>query len=210
MKNKSDMRSMLKDALILFAITLIAGLALGYVYELTKEPIRIQKELAVARACKEVFEQAEDFEELDYTPSEELTAELALKGVTIDTAFEAFDSAGASLGYVVQTTSSEGYGGDITLYVGVTKEGVLNGISILEIAETPGLGMQADEVLTPQFADKAVSRFTFTKSGSISESEVDAISGATVTTEALVNAVNGGLKAIHSELLEAEGGAENE
>ena len=210
MKNKSDVRSMLKDALLLFAITLIAGLALGYVYELTKEPIRIQKELAVARACKEVFEQAEDFEELDYTPSEELTAELALKGVTIDTAFEAFDSAGASLGYVVQTTSSGGYGGDITLYVGVTKEGVLNGISILEIAETPGLGMQADEVLTPQFADKAVSRFTFTKSGSISESEVDAISGATVTTEALVNAVNGGLKAIHGELLEAKGGAENE
>ena len=47
MKNKNDIQAMLKEAGILFAITLIAGLLLGFVYELTKEPIRQQEEKAV-------------------------------------------------------------------------------------------------------------------------------------------------------------------
>ena len=52
MENKSDVRNMLHDALILFAITLIAGLVLGFVYEVTKEPRRLQQEKAIAEACK--------------------------------------------------------------------------------------------------------------------------------------------------------------
>ena len=56
---------MLKEAGILFAITLIAGLLLGFVYELTKEPIRQQEEKAVQEACQAVFADAEHFEELD-------------------------------------------------------------------------------------------------------------------------------------------------
>ena len=70
MKNKNDIQAMLKEAGILFAITLIAGLLLGFVYELTKEPIRQQEEKAVQEACQAVFADAEHFEELDaYTPS---------------------------------------------------------------------------------------------------------------------------------------------
>ena len=52
MKNKNDVQAMLKEAGILFAITLIAGLLLGFVYELTKEPIRLQEEKAVQEACQ--------------------------------------------------------------------------------------------------------------------------------------------------------------
>ena len=55
MKNKNDIQAMLKEAGILFAITLIAGLLLGFVYELTKEPIRQQEEKAVQEACQAVF-----------------------------------------------------------------------------------------------------------------------------------------------------------
>ena len=65
MKNKNDIQAMLKEAGILFAITLIAGLLLGFVYELTKEPIRQQEEKAVQEACQAVFADAEHFEELD-------------------------------------------------------------------------------------------------------------------------------------------------
>ena len=214
MKNKADMRSMFKDAMVLFVITLFAGLALGFVYELTKDPIRIQQEFAIKKACKEVFAQADSFEALHYTPSEQLALQLKEEGVTVDVAYGAYDEAGNALGYVVQTTTSEGYGGKMTLYIGVTNTGVVNGVSILEIAETPGLGMQAEEVLTPQFAHKAVELFTYTKTGSTLDSEIDAISGATVTTKAFINAVNGGLRAIHEELMVEdwvrEGGMENE
>ena len=66
MKNKSDLTVMLKEAGILFAITLIAGLVLGMVYELTKEPIRIQQEKAVQEACSAVFQSAASFEEMNY------------------------------------------------------------------------------------------------------------------------------------------------
>ena len=55
---------MLKESGILFAITLIAGLLLGFVYELTKEPIRLQEEKAVQEACRAVFADAQQFEDL--------------------------------------------------------------------------------------------------------------------------------------------------
>ena len=77
--------------------------------------------------------------------------------------------------------------------MGVQTDGTLNGISILEISETPGLGMQAEAVLAPQFAGKQADSFTFTKTGAALDNEIDAISGATVTTKAVTNAVNTGL-----------------
>ena len=208
MKNKSDVRNMMKDAAILFAVTLIAGLVLGFVYELTKEPIRIQQEKAIQEACRAVFADADQFEETSLAPSGQLSEELAADGVKIGTVYDAKGADGAHMGYVLQTTSSEGYGGNITLYMGVTLDGKLNGISILDISETPGLGMQAPEVLVPQFRDKKVQAFTYTKSGSKADSEIDAISGATITTKAVTNAVNAGLRAVNEIM--TEGGGSNE
>lgn len=201
MEKNKDVKSMLKDAAILFTITLIAGLVLGFVYELTKEPIRLQEEKAIREACQAVFADASNFEALKYTPTVELAESLSLDGVEIGTVYKASDSAGNHKGYVVETTSSEGYGGNITLYAGITNEGILNGISILSIAETPGLGMNAESVLVPQFENVEATVFTYTKSGSTSEGEIDAISGATVTTEAVVYAVNGAVRVVTEDLL---------
>lgn len=194
-KGNSDVKDMLHNAGILFLITLLAGLILGFVHELTSEPIRLQEEKAVQEACREVFESADSFETSENQISKTLAESLKENGITIGTIYEAKDGSGSVLGYVVETTSSQGYGGNITLYAGIAMDGTLNGISILEISETPGLGMRADQVLTPQFQNKKVSEFQYTKSGSTSDSEIDAISGATITTKALTNAVNGALKA---------------
>ncbi len=199
MENK-EKKMMLKEAVILFAITLIAGLVLGFVYELTKDPIRLQEEKAIQEACRNVFAQAATFEETAYTTSAVLAGELDEVGVEIGTVYNALDASGAQLGYVVETTTSEGYGGEITLYMGVTNDGTLNGVSILTISETPGLGMRAEEVLVPQFENVPATIFTYTKSGSTSDSEIDAISGATVTTKAVVNAINGGIRVVTEEL----------
>ena len=198
MKNKNDVQAMLKEAGILFAITLIAGLLLGFVYELTKEPIRLQEEKAVQEACQAVF---------TYIPSDDTAQNLSDTGITIGTVYEAQDASGEKLGYVIQTTSSEGYGGNIVLYVGIRLDGTVNDISILSISETPGLGMKEGDVLVPQFNQKNVKSFTYTKTGSTSDSEIDAISGATITTKAVTNAVNGSLLAFHDYV---QGGAGNE
>lgn len=207
MKNKSDLTVMLKEAGILFAITLIAGLVLGMVYELTKEPIRMQQEKAVQEACSAVFQSAASFEEMKYELDDALMEELSGEGVKIGSVYRALGENGAMLGFVLESVSTEGYGGNIVLYLGVTMDGILNDISILEISETAGLGMQAPDILVPQFHDKKAESFIYTRNGASAENEIDAISGATITTRAVVNAVNGGLKAAHALM---EGGGSNE
>ena len=199
MSEKSkDFKVMIKEAGALLLITLVAGLLLGFVYELTLKPRMKQQELAIQRACAEVMPDASKFNEIEYTLSSDLETSLAESGITIGTVYEAEDSAGSFAGYVLESTSSEGYGGDIVLYLGVdpTQDTPhLIGVSILSISETAGLGMRAEEVLVPQFADKSVNDFIYTKTGAVNDNEIDAISGATITTKAVTNAVNGGLQA---------------
>jgi len=207
----NEKKSMIKDALILFAITLVAGLLLGFVYDVTKEPIAQQKAKAKAQACKNVFAAAETFEPI---LSEDGPTAYFMAGkdsnVDIDEVMQALDGTGQLMGYVITVTDHEGYGGDIQFSMGVALDGTLNGISLLSISETAGLGMKAGDVLVPQFTNKKVEKFTYTKSGSTSDSEIDAISGATITTNAIVNGVNSGLQLFHSVLIEGEGGAVNE
>ena len=190
------MKGMIKDALILFAITLIAGLMLGVVNDITKEPIAQQEQKAKNEACQNVFAAADSFEAQELADSaqiEQALTDAGISGADIDELMAAKDASGALLGYVITVTAHEGYGGDIQFSMGITNEGTLNGISLLSISETAGLGMRAGEVLVPQFADKNVSKFTYTKTGATADSEIDAISGATITTNAVVNGVNAGL-----------------
>ena len=205
------MKNMLKDALILFIITLLAGAVLGVVYDVTKEPIAQQQQLAKDAAYKEVFADAEKFEEIAMKPdlaSEDLTAFAESQGydAAIDGVASAFDGGGSQLGYVITVTTHEGYGGDIQFTMGVRNDGTINGISILSIGETAGLGMRAGEVLVPQFADKQVEAFVTSKTGAAAPEQIDAISGATITTDAFVNGANAGL-ACFREYLAQEGGA---
>lgn len=193
---KKDIKSMFKDAAALLIITLVAGLALGFVYQITKDPIAQQEALAIQRACNAVMPEADHFTEIDYSIDAVITDKLSSDGVTVGTVYEAYSADNKFVGYVIESTSSQGYGGNIVLYIGVnpfTAPSTLNGVSILSISETAGLGMRAGEVLVPQFAGKQADGFTYTKTGSQADTEIDAISGATITTKAVVNAVNGGL-----------------
>lgn len=199
------MKNMLKDAAILLLITLVAGLALGFVYQITKGPIALAEEKAAKEAYAEVFPAASDFEEdgLDMPKEaawQEAWNENGFTGVDIENTLKAVGAEGEVLGYVLTVTSHEGYGGDITFTMGVTMDGTLNGVSILSISETAGLGMKAESVLKPQFANKKVPSFTYTKQGAASDSQIDAISGATITTSAFTNAVNGGLYYFQTQL----------
>ncbi|MBO4987775.1 MAG: RnfABCDGE type electron transport complex subunit G [Lachnospiraceae bacterium] len=185
------MREMLKNAGILLAITVIAGFVLGAVYQITKEPIALAKEAAAMAAYKEVFADAADFNELEVKA--DALVQGGIVGSDINNVFEALGSDGTLLGYVLVVTNHEGYGGDIQFSIGIANDGTTNGISILAIAETPGLGMEADSVLKPQYAGKNVTQFVVTKTGAASDEQIDAISGATITSNAVTNGVNAGL-----------------
>lgn len=202
------MSKMLKDTAILLVITLCSGLLLGLVYQITKEPIAIQQEKAKQEACQEVFADASSFTAVELTaPDEQAWADAGFAQESIDEIMEAQDASGAALGYVITVTTKEGYGGDISFTIGIRQDGTVNGISILKIAETAGLGMRAEEVLKPQFAGKNAETFVYTKTGAVSDDQIDAISGATITTNAVTNGVNAGLYYFRTQL---KGGSENE
>ena len=96
----------------------------------------------------------------------------------------------ADEGYVVTVTDKEGYGGDIQITVGVTKDGTVSGVSILSISETAGLGMRATEAqFQEQYVGKNTDKFYVSKDGGEGE-PIDAISGATITSRAFTGAVN--------------------
>ncbi len=194
----------IKDALILTLITLIAGVLLGGVYELTKEPIEQRQIEANAKAYQAVLPGAVEFRADDglsgkVAVSESLLKQsnLSMEQVTIDGAVFGYDESGTFAGVIVEATSKDGYGGAIKLVVGIREEGaakVVSGIDFLEINETAGLGMKATEpAFKEQFQNKAVESFELTKDGAEEEYQVDALSGATRTSNAVTNAVNGAL-----------------
>ncbi len=192
------MKNMIKDAAVLLIITLFSGLILGVVFQVTKEPIAKAEEEAAKKAYAEVFPAASEFELLtdadtEGTGQDAQWTEAGFSGVSVENVLAALDKDGTRMGYVLTVTSHEGYGGEITFTMGIGNDGTLNGISILNISETAGLGMRAEEVLKPQFAGKNVSAFAYTKNGAASDNQIDAISGATITTSAVTTAVNGGL-----------------
>ena len=203
------MNKILKNTAILTAITLVAGSLLGLVYEITKDPIAVAQDSAKQEAYRAVLTDAEKFIELKDFDADEAAAVIMEAGYTDDITEVAVaeDASGESIGYVVSVTSHDGYGGDIALSVGILNDGTVKGIEMLSISETAGLGMKATEpAFKEQFKDKQVEKFTYTKSGEEGDDKIDALSGATITTNAVTNAVDSALVYFQNVL----GGSVNE
>ena len=198
MKNK-----IVKDTLALTVITLVSGLLLGLVNDITAGPIASQQAKEKEEAYKAVFADAASFETVtsgEDTDLESYLDENGFKAQNIDEVMLAKDDQGNELGYAFTVTTSEGYGGDIQFAMGVQDDGTLNGISILSISETAGLGMRATtDDFKNQFKDKNVEKFTYTKTGATSDDEIDALSGATIPTKAMTTGVTAGLAAFRYE-----------
>ncbi|MBT8302433.1 MAG: RnfABCDGE type electron transport complex subunit G [Maribacter sp.] len=162
--------------LALFVITVVAGLSLGYVNDLTKGPIAKAKLERKVNALKEVLP---DF---DNNPVE------AMRKIASDKAKDSIEIYTASLndrfsGTAVIGSSEKGFSGLIKIMVGFKPNGIIKNIVVLEQKETPGLGTKMkDEKFIKQFRDKDPSTYNLktTKDGG----DVDALTGATITTRA--------------------------
>lgn len=189
----------IKDAIILFAITLISGLILGFVYDITKAPIAAAAKAAKNEAYAVVFPVAKDFEASDAETAKiaETADEISGKGfghVTIDEVVDAKDGSGNNVGRVITATSKDGYNGTVQLSVGIKSDGTVVGITFLTLAETPGLGMRAGEKdFYSQYANKNTKEFKLVKGSASGDNEIAAISGSTITSSAVTNAVNAAL-----------------
>lgn len=194
----------MKDAFILFAITLVSGICLGFVYEITKGPIE-QATIAAANATyREVLSSADSFDTL--VGSEEKIAELNASGelsqygnVCVESVLEGTDANGDVVGYVINSYSDDSYNGRVSLSTGIDMEGIIVGVGIREITDTKGLGEKAKNAeYRDQFIGKGTEALTVTKLGTAAENEINAISGATITSEATTNAVNAALYYLHN------------
>ena len=196
----------MKDAFILFAITLISGLALGGVYEVTKEPIEQATIAANNATYQSVLPEASSFEEDTSLASSIETCNTELAGmdfgnVGVDSVLIAKDSSGAEAGYVINTHSNDSYGGPVEISVGFNAEGSISAIGFLAIDDTPGLGLKAKEpAFKDQYVGKNADALTVKKSGNAGETEINSISGATITSSATTNAVNAALYFLHNYL----------
>ena len=122
---------------------------------------------------------------------ERYTLPTAFGKVTINDAKEALDASGNQIGYLITSTSAESYGGNVQIAVGITNEGELTGIGFLSISDTPGLGMRAKEPdFKDQFIGKKAENLEVTKTGASADNQIEAISGATITSKAVTNATD--------------------
>ncbi len=174
-KLDSSLRNMI---LSLFFISLVMSAALGFVYNLTKDPI------AKAIKAKEVNAVKEVLPEFDNDPTsvmvviDNLTCYPATKG-------------GQSVGCAIKTFTEKGYSGRFDLMVGFLPDGRINNIVVLEQKETPGLGTKMKE---PKFKNQfnsldistlQLKELKVKKDGGT----IDAISAATISSRAFCDGV---------------------
>ena len=169
---------------VLFGITLVASAVVGVVNMITEEPIAAAKEAATKAALTEVLPA------FDATTTEELTIDEM--PITVYTA----TSAGAVSGYAVQSMTKQGFGGVVRLMVGFTPEGEVVNVSVLEQTETPGLGTKmADEgnVLLGSVKGQKLEEKKLVDgklAGKKDGGDVDALTAATISSRAYVDAIN--------------------
>ena len=176
-----------KPVIILLVITLIAGAVLSGVYVMTEDQIAMNNEMASQAAYKEVIPDAAKFNNLQ--------VEGGVSGSTeIQKVLEGVDGSDVK-GYAVAVHNSQSFDGGLTLVVGIRPDGTVTGISFTELHETAGMGMRCDEPeFKSQFENVNVTAFTLNKGGaSTAEDVIDSINGASVSSGAVVDAVNAAL-----------------
>ena len=173
------MGKIVKLGLVLFVITAVTGLILGAVHTVTLEPIREAQAREKNEALAATLPGATEFKEIPPKEGAGIIKEI----------YEGSDG-GKTVGYNC-TVTPKGYGGPLELIVGISNEGRVMDIKILSHSETPGLGAKAEETpFAGQFKDKLFDKLFVTKTPPEAEDQIEAISGATITSSAVVSGVN--------------------
>lgn len=183
MKNSRETFTLMAKLGIICII--VSGL-LAYVNSITAPVISANDQKTFEASMSEVLPNGGSFTEgkLSFTPDE--------SGVELSSIYKAENG-----GYVATAVCHEGYGGDITVMVGIKDDMTVNKIKIMSLSETAGLGAKSD---TPEFMNqydglKRGINVVKNNGGSAADNTISAISGATITSKAVTKAVNCALQA---------------
>ena len=169
------MKETLKLGFTLLIISVVAAAILAASNNATKGKIAEIEAEMTRQALEGIFGTVEDSKELDSAVFEQVVAE----NPDVVDIYEILEG-GETKGYSV-TTISGGFGGDIEIMAGFAKEGELLGIRLLKHSETASIGSKAAE---PEFTN------LFEGQDSSEEIAVETISGATITSNAVIKGVN--------------------
>ncbi len=179
----------IRPGLALFLVMVVISIVLGFTDGATQEPIRQQREKNEINAKQVVLPEAKKFETIEFAEVEGNSVKKVEKGL---------NDAGEAVGYVV-TVGPKGYSGEVSIMAGFDKSNVLTKYQIVATKETPGLGSLA---LEPKFSDQFIGKHQFpltvVKVPPTGESQIEAITGATITSKAVTRGVNDAAKAIES------------
>ncbi|WP_422486244.1 RnfABCDGE type electron transport complex subunit G [Gudongella sp. DL1XJH-153] len=190
------MKDTIKLGLVLLLVTSIAGGILAGVNSITGPVIAEREKMESLSAILELFPDADDSVEYD----EAQVAEIASTYPSIREVTEVL-SEGETIGYAMSTVTG-GYAGDITTLVGVNADGTLAGIKVLVMSETAGLGSKIvdDPGFAESFEGKGAGGNVTASGEGAGDDEVMMLSGATVSTNAVVKGVNEALDAFANNL----------
>ena len=183
------MKENIKLGLILLLITGIAGLLLGGAFEITKAPIAASIETNRQDAMKEILPTADKFIKSDVKVNEKVTeVNSGMKGSEVT-------------GYALKV-APKGYGGPVEIMVGISSAGKVTGIKILSHTETPGLGANApNPEFSGQFKNKPIKeKLEVVKVAPSKDNQIQAITGATITSKAVTLGVNDAIDFYNSSL----------
>ncbi len=172
---------------LLLICAIVTGL-LAFVNTVTDPIIAANNQKNFEKTMAEVLPDAGDFTKVtlkNFTPSE--------SGVVLDSIYQS-----ESGGFVASTVCSEGYGGDISIMVGVYPDGIISRVKIMSMSETPGLGAKSTN---PEFIDQyqgLQGGISVVKNAKPEGNQIAAISGATITSKAVTKAVNAALEAANT------------
>ena len=188
-------KDMFKLGLNLLIISAVAALLLALTNSVTASTIAQRNEQANAEARKLVLESAQDFEQVKDVKTDNS------KGVEVSEIYEAKDASGNTVGYTLKVLPS-GYGGTIELMVGIdSAKGQVSGINVVSNSETAGLGAKSTN---PEFSDqykgKPLKELSVLKNGTPGDTEIKAISGATITSTAVTNGVDAAIEVYNNSL----------
>ena len=188
-------KDMFKLGLNLLIISAIAALLLAFTNNVTADTIAKRNEQANAEARKLVLESAQDFEQVKDVKTDNS------KGVKVSEIYEAKDASGNTVGYTLKVLPS-GYGGTIELMVGIdSANGQVSGINVVSNSETAGLGAKAtDPEFSDQYKGKPLEELSVLKNGTPGDTEIKAISGATITSTAVTNGVDAAIEVYNNSL----------
>ena len=178
--NETDVQKAVRLGTTLFAVTAITGLLLGLVEWGTRDAILATRANDKSDALQNVMPEAVIFNNFKQAELNE----------TITDVQEALNDKRQRVGWCV-SVASKGYGGLVNFVVGIKADGSVRAINILSHSETPGLGAKSTEPeFYTQFDNKDKLPLKVVKGSANNPDEIAAISGATVTSNAVTNGVN--------------------